>query len=247
MSRRGEQGRRQEKGELFFPPLFFAPVFFSSTSLLPPPPPKKKKKNSYQQAHPEGVDVDAVVVVLVVELRRHELGRAQHRLRRGPRAEQRRQAEVADLDDALAAVDEDVVALEVAVDDRRRVAVQVHQAAQNLPGPPLEHLDVDRPLVLLPVLPERPRGEQLGDEVDGRVRVVEPAVVEGHDVAVLQLFQDADLREEPVALGGAARRLADELGHSDLVPGDFRAFLLVESLVDRLEGAAAEDLVELLF
>ena len=46
------------------------------------------------------------------------------------------------------AVDEDVVALEVAVDDGRAVAVQVHQAAQDLVGPPLHHLLVN---VLVPL------------------------------------------------------------------------------------------------
>ena len=131
------------------------------------------------------------------------------------------------------------------MDDRRRVAVQVDEPAQDLPRPALEHLDVDRALVLFPVLPQRARREELGDEVDGRGAVVEPAVVEGHDVAVLELLEHADLREEPVALGRAARRLADELRHADLVPGDLGALFLVEGLVDRLEGAAAEDLVEL--
>lgn len=103
--------------------------------------------------------------------------------------------------------------------------------------------------MLLPVLPERPRREQLRDKVDRRVRVVEPAVVEGHDVAVLELLEHADLGKQPVPLAGRAARargLADELCHADLVPGDLGAFLLVEGLVDSLEGAAAEDLVELL-
>jgi len=102
--------------------------------------------------------------------------------------------------------------------------------------------------VLLPVLPERPRREQLRDEVDRRVRVVEPAVVEGHDVAVLELLEHSDLGKQPVALSrraARARGLAHELGHADLVPGDLGALLLVKGLVDGLEGAAAEDLVEL--
>lgn len=119
-------------------------LFFSFPDSFSFHHPKKQKKTppqiSHQQAHPERVDVDAVVVVLVVQLGRHELRRSQHRLRRRPRAQQRREAEVADLDDALAAVDEDVVALEVAVDDRRGVAVQVDEAAENLPGPALQDL-----------------------------------------------------------------------------------------------------------
>jgi len=136
---RGEEKELEKTSELFFS-FFFRFLFFSTPSSHFTSH-KKKPRISHQEAHPERVDVDAVVVVLVVQLRRHELGRSQHRLRRRPRAQQRRQAEVADLDDALAAVDEDVVALEVAVDDRRGVAVQVDEAAEDLPGPALEDLN----------------------------------------------------------------------------------------------------------
>ena len=63
-----------------------------------------------EHAHAEGVDVDGLVVVLLVHLGRHELGRADDRL--GERAVlQRGQAQVADLDAARRPRDEDVVAL----------------------------------------------------------------------------------------------------------------------------------------
>ena len=63
-----------------------------------------------EHAHAERVDVDALVVVLLVHLRRHELGRAYHRL--GERAVlERGQAQVADLDAARRARYEYVVAL----------------------------------------------------------------------------------------------------------------------------------------
>ena len=71
------------------------------------------------------------------------MGRTQHRLRRSAGAQQGCQTQVADLDDTFRAIDEDVVTLEVAVDDGRVVAVQIYQAAQNLPCPPLQHLVVD--------------------------------------------------------------------------------------------------------
>jgi hypothetical protein len=65
-------------------------------------------------------------------------------------AEDGSQAEVADLDLALVAVHEDVVTLEVPVDDGRIVAVQVQQAAEDLPAPML-HRPYVHPSVPLPV------------------------------------------------------------------------------------------------
>jgi len=249
----GQKERRKKKKSEFFSPFLVSllkKIFTAARGEI-------ALCSSYQQAHPERVHVHAVVVFLVVELRSHKLRRPQDRLRRRARPKQRREAQVANLDDALAAVDKDVVAFQVPVDDRRRVPVEVHEPAEDLPGPPLEHLDVDRALVLLAVLPQRAAREQLGDEVDRRRAaaapapastagaVVEPAVMKGHDVAVLELLQHADLGEQPVALGRAARGLADQLGDADLVPGNLGALFLVEGLVDGLEGAAAEDLVEL--
>ena len=57
------------------------------------------------------------------------VNRTEHGLWRSAGTQQRGQAEVADLDDSLSAVDEDVVALQVAVDDGRVVAVEVDQPA----------------------------------------------------------------------------------------------------------------------
>ena len=64
----------------------------------------------FQHAHAEGVDVDALVVVLFVHFRSHKLGRADDGL--GERAVlERGQSQVTDLDAASRARDEDVVAL----------------------------------------------------------------------------------------------------------------------------------------
>jgi len=52
-----------------------------------------------------------------------------------------REAEVADLDLGGAAVDEDVLALEVSVDDPR--LVQEGQPVEHLPAPLLDHLALD--------------------------------------------------------------------------------------------------------
>ena len=87
-----------------------------------------------QHAHAEGVHVHRLAVVLVVQLGRHELGRAQHRLHVGG-VPGDGEAEVADAHLTRRAVDEDVVALQVAVDDGRRVGVQVVQGRQYLAAP----------------------------------------------------------------------------------------------------------------
>ncbi len=122
------------------------------------------------------------------------------------------------------------------MDDGRVVRVQVHQALQHLPRPALQHLLVDL-LVLFAVLPQRPRREELGDEVHGEVLLVEPAVEEAHDVLVLQLLQHADLGKEPLALPRRHHQVVD----LDLVPRDLDAVGLVKGLVDGLERAAAQD------
>ena len=89
-------------------------------------------RDQLDDAHAERVDVHALVVVLVVELGRHELRGANHRL--GPVVVQHGgQSEVPDLHLALVLVDEDVVALQVAVHDGRVVRVEVVQAPQDLP------------------------------------------------------------------------------------------------------------------
>jgi hypothetical protein len=54
----------------------------------------------------------------------------------------------------------DRASLQVAVDNGRRVAVQVHQAAQDLPRPPLQHLLVDLPVPL--AVPAQHRNLQMG-------------------------------------------------------------------------------------
>jgi hypothetical protein len=65
-------------------------------------------------------------------------------------AEDGGEAEVANLDLALVTVHEDVVTLEVPVDDGRIVAVEVQQAAEDLPAPVLHRPHVHPP-VFLPV------------------------------------------------------------------------------------------------
>lgn len=103
-----------------------------------------------QDAHAKGIDVDLfAVALLLVHFGRHELRRSYARLLPKCTTDDRVllaklhlcRPHVANLDLALAAVDEDVVALDVAVDDWRGVRVQVLEALQNLAGPPPDDLD----------------------------------------------------------------------------------------------------------
>ena len=63
------------------------------------------------------------------------------------------QAKIADLDNALTAIDEDVVAFQIPVDDGWRVSMEIHQPAQNLPCPAFQDLPIH---LLVPLsIPER--------------------------------------------------------------------------------------------
>lgn len=90
-----------------------------------------------EHAHPERVYVDQLVVLFFIHLRCHELG-SPHAVHSVGLAEDGSKAEVPDLDLARVAVDEDVVAFEIAVDDGRVVAVEVGQSAQDLAAPVLD-------------------------------------------------------------------------------------------------------------
>lgn len=95
-----------------------------------------------EDAHPEGVDVDFLVVDAAGEdFRRHELGSARDgHLGVDPA---RGETQVADEDCRGFAVDEDVRTLQIAVDDGRIAGVQVVQRFEDLKRPPLDHLHAE--------------------------------------------------------------------------------------------------------
>mmetsp|Transcript_17782 Transcript_17782/g.53545 ORF Transcript_17782/g.53545 Transcript_17782/m.53545 type:complete len:298 (+) Transcript_17782:4301-5194(+) len=190
-----------------------------------------------QQAHPVRVHIHPVVVLLVIQFGRHELRGPQDRLRRGSCAQQSSKAQIANLHHTLAAVDEYVVALQVAVNDGRAVAVQIHQPTQDLPCPAFQHIIINE-FVPFAVLAQGARSEQLSDEVDAVVLGVQPGVVETHDIFVLQLLEHPDLREQAISLLLAVH----QLHNSDLVPSDFCALLLIEPLVNCFERSTAQNL-----
>jgi len=82
---------------------------------------------------------------------------------------------------AVVAIDEDVAAVEVAVDDAGAVGVEVVETLQDLARPLLERLDGDV-AVAVAVLAEAPGGADLGDEIEHAGIAVQPHLVEADDV-----------------------------------------------------------------
>jgi len=151
------------------------------------------------------------------------------------------EAQVADLDAALVPVDEDVVALEVAVDDRRVEAVEVGEAPQDLARPGADGAEADA-RVAAAVGAERAGGEELGDEVEGAAGQVHPRGVEADDGVVTEPAQQLHLRVHALHRVGGPEHVAE----AGLVPRHLHAKLLVEAPVHRLHGALAQKLVELI-
>merc|ERR1719375_3115690 len=95
--------------------------------------------------------------------------------------------------------------------------------------------------VLSAKLPQGARCEELCDEDHVPRARIQPGLEEGDDVGVLELLADLDLGLEPLPLL-LGQHPALNL---DLVPRDLAALLLVQGLVNLLEGALAEELVVL--
>mmetsp|Transcript_3161 Transcript_3161/g.5419 ORF Transcript_3161/g.5419 Transcript_3161/m.5419 type:complete len:237 (-) Transcript_3161:439-1149(-) len=187
-----------------------------------------------QHTKTKAVHVYLLIVLLLVQLRCHELWCAKNALRSGEATPKRSQAQVTNLNDATGTVHKYVIAFEVTVDDGWIMSVQIHQALQDLPCPAFQHLLINV-LVLLAVLAQRAAGEQLSDEVNSEVLVVQPRVKESHDVLVLELLQNADLGEQALPI----RRRGHQVVHLDLVPGHLQPILIVKSLVHCLEGSTS--------
>lgn len=95
----------------------------------------------FQETHAKGVDIDLFAVSLFfVHFRSHEFRGTNDRvffahLHLG-------RTHIANLDFAVSPVNKDIVALYIAVDDWRIVAVQIDQPFQNLPRPTLHDFRV---------------------------------------------------------------------------------------------------------
>ena len=193
-------------------------------------------RDHLERAHAERVDVHLFVVGLVVQLRRHELGRAQHATslaRRVVGGSSCGQAQVADPQIPGSAVDEDVVALDVAVDDLGVPRVQVRESFQNLPHPPLDDLPPHDLHPLNEAL-ERARGQDLGDKAHFPPIAVHPGPVKIDDVLVIQPVQQPHFVDHARLL---VRRHVLEV---DDVPGDLDALDAIVRAPDLLVAALAD-------
>lgn len=189
-------------------------------------------RDHLQHAHAVRVDVHRLRVRLRVQLRRHELRRAQDGVRHVRLVHDRRQPEVADLDLAVVAIDEDVAAVEVAVDDAGVVGVEVVEPLEDLARPLLERLDGDV-AVSVAVLAEAPGGADLGDEVEDAGVAVQPHLVEADDVVVAERAEEAHLGVEALHHAGVA---VGQRPQPDAVPRHLDPLLLVEPAVHLLDG-----------
>mmetsp|Transcript_2867 Transcript_2867/g.7271 ORF Transcript_2867/g.7271 Transcript_2867/m.7271 type:complete len:360 (+) Transcript_2867:2596-3675(+) len=176
-------------------------------------------RDDLEQEHAEGVDVDLLVVVFVIELRRHEFGRAEDTQRLILLADGRTKAKVPDPQIPRRPVDENIIALQIAMYDGRVLRVQILQPLEYLYRPPLEDLPPYE-LDLLHEALQRPRAQNFRDEDDPFRLAVDPAPVKADDVGMVQAFQEADLVHDAHALGlGNAGQSHDVPRHLDPLDG----------------------------
>lgn len=194
----------------------------------------------FEDTHAKGVNVDLLVIALVVQLWGHELGSAEDRRDVGTVADNG-ETEVANLELSVVAVDKDVVALEVAVDDGRVVGVEIDESLENLAAPRFEDLGLERALEgLFEVLLQCAGRHELGHKDDTFASVggfSGPGGVEVDDVLVANGLQDFDLGEDFLGL------FLGEMVDAELVPCDLDTFFLIKSPVDMLVSTLAENLV----
>lgn len=120
----------------------------------------------FQDTHAKGIDVDLLVVLFVVELGSHELRGSEDRGDVGAVADDS-EAEVANFELAIVAVDKDVVALEVAVDDGWAVGVEVGESLEDLSAPGLYNFGFKCALEsLFEILLQGARRHEFGDKDD---------------------------------------------------------------------------------
>lgn len=149
--------------------------------------------------------------------------------------------EVTNLELSVVAVDKDVVALEVAVDDGRVVGMEVDESLQNLAAPRLEDLGLERALEgLFEVLLQCAGGHEFGHKDDALAAVGGfggPGGVKVDDVIVTDGLEDFDLGEDLLGL------FLGEMVEAELVPCDLDTFFLIKRSVDIFISALAENLV----
>lgn len=103
--------------------------------------------NHLQHTHAERVDVDKLSVFLFIQLRGHKLGSTNDASSSGL-LEDSCKAEITNFDLTSVSIDEYVVTLEIPVNNRRLLRMQIGQAFKNLPCPVLDSLGINLPMLL---------------------------------------------------------------------------------------------------
>lgn len=135
---------------------------------------------------------------------------------------------------AYVAIDEDVTAIQISMNNARLMRVKIIQSPEDLNRPFLEGLKRDVP-VLLPVVPQIARSASLRDEIERIMLRIFPEMVKKYDVFIVKSLEKLDLRTEPNDHGW----IATEVPEADLVPGHVRALALIECAIHLLHGTTA--------
>lgn len=90
--------------------------------------------------------------------------------------------------------------------------------------------------LLLDLLSQCARCEQLGYEVDREVLLIQPGVVERHDVLVLQLLEDPDLGKQTLTFCWGVCKVI----HFDLIPCNLDALSLIKGLENSFERSSSK-------
>mmetsp|Transcript_18178 Transcript_18178/g.42550 ORF Transcript_18178/g.42550 Transcript_18178/m.42550 type:complete len:206 (-) Transcript_18178:669-1286(-) len=145
--------------------------------------------NHLQQHHAKGIDVHRSVVIFIINLRRDEVHRPHNRSSNCTGLLQRcGEPKIANHDLSTIAVDEDVIALQVPVDDGIRTSMQIIQAFQDLSTPVANHLQFQRRVDALDVLEKGASRDPLRYKADLLLLLVRPSINEGNDLGMLQRF-----------------------------------------------------------
>lgn len=182
--------------------------------------------NHLQHTHAKRVDVDKLIIFLFIQLRCHKLGSTNDATSSGL-LEDSSKAEITNFDLTSVSIDEYIVALKIPVNNRRGLRMQIVQTFKNLPGPVLDSLGINLPMLLtvpnriyiivsiqpnemkfkkkrkrkrIHLQPETTRGEKLGDHVNSLGVLVDPRVKEFDDVIMFKGFKEMNLRIEPFEL-----------------------------------------------
>jgi len=194
-------------------------------------------RNHLQEAHPKRVDVNCSAVLFLIDFRRDEVRSAYDRC--GARLLQGcGETQVTDQNLTNAAVDEYVVALQIAVDDWIFESMKMLKALENLPAPRTHDLEFQWSTYATNVRQQRATRDALSDEANLVLFFVDPSVDESNDPGVLKRLEHADF------LIDALPCTAIHVLERNDIPCNFLAGVSIETKVHRLVRTRAKLAVE---